>query len=128
MSNMRSSTSEIAEILAKLSTSTQGMTDADARRIEFWKYLPQVSDAVVRYLKQVTGRHSYLEQATMYVDDPSFMQSAAAMILELRFSVDDELTVRVVCLIDHSRISVTVSRSATTAECETIAGRIRSEA
>lgn len=125
---MRIPASDIADMFVKLSSTTYDVADADARRATFWKQLPEVSDVVGRYLKQVTGRASYLEQVTIYVDDPSFRQSAAAMILEYRFDVSDELTVRAIYLVDQSQISVTVLRSATTVEFEPVARQIGSEA
>lgn len=66
-------------------------------------------------LREMAGHPPYLEQVAVYVDDPSERQGAATILLEFRFSVDDELSVRVVCLVDHG-LSLKNGRSATTAE------------
>ena len=117
---------ELLNILGELSRSTSGTVDADTRRAQFWARLADISRAVVADLEQVTGRRSFLEQATVYVDDPSFRQSAAGIVLEHRFHVSDDLTARTICLVDHASVSLSVSRSATSSEFGRIEECIRS--
>src|SRR5947207_9243345 len=79
----------------------------EERRRYLWQNLSRLAEALQNRLTQL-GTAPYLEQVTIYMDDPFYKQGAAAVLFDFRFDSADPFRVRATCLVDHSSIRLRV--------------------
>jgi hypothetical protein len=97
------------EALRELSAGTMHLS-ATERRDVLWASLTTLKCALQEDLLAVFQVDPFLEQVTLYIDDPFYRQGSAAVILEFRFDPDDTFTIGATCVIDHAMISIRVTR------------------
>jgi len=98
-----------ANVLHELATASAHLSAAE-RRDFFWASVGKLERTLREQLRNLAAAEPYLEQVTVYVDDPSYRQGAATVILEFRFSPDDDFTLGASCLVDHGKILLRVTR------------------
>lgn len=106
------------EVLAELSADSRDFVTED-RREYLWRNVQRLEEAIRADLTPLADA-VYLEQVTVYVDDPSYRQSAAALLFDFRFDVGDPFTVTVICLLDQAYIALRVAKAPADAKFERI--------
>lgn len=96
------------ETLARMAK--ESGTTAEDRRRYLWCNAPWLAETVRRELSKIV-EGAFLERTAVHVDDPSYRQSATAVVFDFRFDVADPFTIGVRCLLDHQSISVRVARA-----------------
>jgi hypothetical protein len=105
--------------IAKLGADSVAL-DPNARRDYLWRQISSFAEIAAADLRRLELDHPFLEQATVYVDDPFYRQGATAVVLEFRFSAEDEFTIGLACLVDHGSVTVRVTRPPQTSAFEAV--------
>ena len=104
------------EVMATLAA--EGATlGTPGRREHLWRNVPTL-DAALRAALTTLGAGAFLERAVVHVDDPSYRQGAAALVLEYRVDVGDPFRVCATCLVDHGSITLRVAAAPVSASYE----------
>ena len=106
------------EVLAAIGGEGEGLGARD-RRAQLWRSLPRL-DVALRAGLTPLGAGTFLERAAVHVDDPSYRQGAAAIMLEYRVDASDPFRVSATCLVDHGSITLRVAAAPVSASYERV--------